>query len=69
MPGRRSFKTDESFFETKLLEDAESFYHPKLRPFGHDISHRFASNNGSAITSNLREKVPNTESNSPSLRP
>jgi hypothetical protein len=37
----------------KLLEDAESFYRPKLRPSGHDISKRFASDNGGAIPSNL----------------
>lgn len=47
----------------KLLEDAESFYRPKLRPSGHDISHRFASDNGGAIPSNLLQ-IPNTESNS-----
>jgi site-specific DNA-methyltransferase (cytosine-N4-specific) len=51
----------------KLLEDAESFYRPKLRPSGHDISHRFADNNGGAIPSNLLQ-IPNTESNSPYLR-
>jgi DNA modification methylase len=51
----------------KLLEDAESFYSPKLRPSGHDISHRFADNNGGAIPSNLLQ-IPNTESNSPYQR-
>ena len=51
----------------KLLEDAESFYRPKLRPSGHDISRRFANNNGGAIPSNLLQ-IPNTESNSPYLR-
>ena len=55
MPGRRPFKT------------AESFYRPKLRPSGHDISTRFASDNGGAIPSNLLQ-IPNTESNSPYLR-
>jgi len=55
MPGRRSFKTD------------ESFYRPKLRPSGHDISSRLASDNGGAIPSNLLQ-IPNTESNSPYLR-
>jgi len=55
MPGRRSFKTD------------ESFYRPKLRPSGHDISRRFADNNGGAIPSNLLQ-IPNTESNSPYQR-
>jgi hypothetical protein len=47
----------------KLLADAESFYHPKLRPSGHDISRRFADDNGGAIPSNLLQ-IPNTESNS-----
>jgi hypothetical protein len=51
----------------KLLEDAETFYRPKLRPSGHDISSRFASDNGGAIPSNLLQ-IPNTESNSPYLR-
>jgi len=55
MAGRRAFKTD------------ESFYRPKLRPSGHDISRRFADNNGGAIPSNLLQ-IPNTESNSPYLR-
>jgi len=105
MPGRRSFKTDESFLEKlaigaigaravfkelrwqtdfpkadvrrvlapysdrmkKLLQDAGSFYRPKLRPSGHDISKRFASDNGGAIPSNLLQ-IPNTESNSPYQR-
>ena len=51
----------------KLLEDADSFYRPKLRPSGHDISANFASNNGGAIPSNLLQ-IPNTESNSAYLR-
>jgi hypothetical protein len=51
----------------KLLQDAESFYRPKLRPSGHDISRRFADNNGGAIPSNLLQ-IPNTESNSPYQR-
>ena len=55
MPGRRSFKTDESFCR------------PKLRPSGHDISRRFADNNRGAIPSNLLQ-IPNTESNSPYQR-
>jgi site-specific DNA-methyltransferase (cytosine-N4-specific) len=67
MADRRSFKTDESFPETKLLADAGSFYRPKLRPSGHDISANFANNNGGAIPSNLLQ-IPNTESNSPYQR-
>ncbi len=51
----------------KLLEDAESFYRPKLRPSGHEISGHFANNNGGAIPSNLLQ-IPNTESNSPYQR-
>jgi len=51
----------------KLLQDAESFYRPKLRPSGHDISGRFANDNGGAIPSNLLQ-IPNTESNSPYQR-
>lgn len=46
----------------KLLEDPESFYTPKKRPSGHDISDRFGKNNGGAIPSNLLQ-IPNTESN------
>lgn len=46
----------------KLLENPEKFYSPKKRPSGHDISNRFAINNGGAIPSNLLQ-IPNTESN------
>ena len=46
---------------------AGSSYRPKLRPSGHDISRRFADNNGGAIPSNLLQ-IPNTESNSPYQR-
>lgn len=42
-------------------------YRPKLRPSGHDISHKFSINNGAAIPPNLIA-VPNTESNSYYLR-
>ena len=51
----------------KLLQDPASFYRPKERPSGHDISDRFASDNGGAIPSNLLQ-IPNTESNSSYLR-
>ncbi|MBI4849635.1 MAG: site-specific DNA-methyltransferase [Nitrospirae bacterium] len=51
----------------KLLEDSERFYHPKKRPSGHDISSKFASNNGGAIPPNLLQ-ISNTESNSQYLR-
>lgn len=46
----------------KLLADPESFYKPKVRPSGHDISAGFAKDNGGAIPSNLLQ-IPNTESN------
>jgi DNA modification methylase len=50
-----------------LLKDAESFYKPKDRPSGHDISKAFAKDNGGAIPSNLLQ-IPNTDSNSHYLR-
>jgi site-specific DNA-methyltransferase (cytosine-N4-specific) len=51
----------------KLLEDPESFYTPKKRPSGHDISTGFGKDNGGAIPSNLLS-IPNTDSNSSYLR-
>jgi DNA modification methylase len=51
----------------RLLKDSASFYTPKLRPSGHDISGRFDADNGGAIPSNLLQ-IPNTESNSQYLR-
>jgi site-specific DNA-methyltransferase (cytosine-N4-specific) len=51
----------------KLIEDPESFYKPKKRPSGHDISASFGKDNGGAIPSNLLS-IPNTESNSSYLR-
>lgn len=42
-------------------------YKAKLRPSGHDISEKFAINNGAAIPPNLIA-IPNTESNSAYLR-
>src|SRR5439155_615468 len=51
----------------KLLQDAGSFYRPKKRPSGHDISAKFANDNGGAIPSNLLQ-IPNTESNSSYMR-
>ena len=47
----------------KLQEDPEKFYKPKVRPSGHDISAKFATDNGGAIPSNLLQ-ISNTESNS-----
>ncbi len=37
----------------KLIKDPDSFYRPKDRPSGHDISRRFATDNGGAIPPNL----------------
>ena len=51
----------------KLIEDPESFYTPKKRPSGHDISASFGKDNGGAIPSNLLS-IPNTDSNSCYLR-
>lgn len=47
----------------KLIQDPESFYKPKKRPSGHDISASFGKDNGGAIPSNLLT-IPNTDSNS-----
>lgn len=51
----------------RLLQDSEKYYSPKKRPSGHDISERFAADNGGAIPPNLLQ-IPNTESNSQYLR-
>jgi site-specific DNA-methyltransferase (cytosine-N4-specific) len=51
----------------KLIENPGSFYRPKDRPSGHDISAAFAQDNGGAIPPNLLQ-FPNTESNSSYLR-
>ena len=51
----------------KLIDDPESFYTPKKRPSGHDISTGFGKDNGGAIPSNLLS-IPNTDSNSSYLR-
>lgn len=47
---------------TKLLEDPDAFYAPKVRPSGHDIGKGFGKNNGGAIPSNLLQ-ISNSESN------
>lgn len=46
----------------KLLADPESFYKPRVRPSGHDISAGFAKDNGGALPSNLLQ-ISNSESN------
>ncbi len=51
----------------KLLADPASFYRPKDRPSGHDISAGFGKANDEAIPSNLLQ-IPNTDSNSHYLR-
>jgi site-specific DNA-methyltransferase (cytosine-N4-specific) len=51
----------------KLIVDPESFFKPKKRPSGHDISITFGKDNGGAIPSNLLS-IPNTDSNSNYLR-
>ena len=51
----------------KLIKSPESFYTPKKRPSGHDISAGFGKDNGGAIPSNLLS-IPNTDSNSGYLR-
>jgi len=51
----------------KLIEDPASFYTPKKRPSGHEISASFGKDNGGAIPSNLLS-IPNTDSNSSYLR-
>lgn len=50
-----------------LLRNPDTFYKPKDRPSGHNISKGFGSDNGGAIPSNLLQ-IPNTESNSSYLR-
>jgi site-specific DNA-methyltransferase (cytosine-N4-specific) len=51
----------------KLIENAEKYYTPKLRPSGHDIGASFGIDNGGAIPSNLLQ-ISNSESNSKYLR-
>jgi len=51
----------------KLIADPESFYRPKDRPSGHDISSGFGTDNGGAIPPNLIQ-CPNTDSNSSYIR-
>ncbi len=50
-----------------LLQNSDTYYSPKKRPSGHDISSRFAEDKGGAIPPNLLQ-IPNTESNSQYLR-
>ncbi len=50
-----------------LLKNPDTFYKPKKRPSGHDISGGFGKSNGGAIPSNLLQ-ISNSESNSKYLR-
>jgi len=63
----REVLTEYSGRMKRLLKDSGKYYTPKERPSGHDISSRFAIDNGGAIPSNLLS-IPNTESNSRYLR-
>ncbi len=51
----------------KLLREPDTFYEPRTRPSGHDISDRFSEDKGGAIPPNLIE-IANTASNSHYLR-
>lgn len=51
----------------KLIRDPDSFYRPKDRPSGHEISKGFGTDNGGAIPPNLLT-FPNTDSNGHYLR-
>lgn len=50
----------------KLLKSNGTYYKPKMRPSGHDISDKF-KDNGGAIPSNLLQ-IPNSESSSRYLK-
>ncbi|MCL4466421.1 MAG: site-specific DNA-methyltransferase [Chloroflexi bacterium] len=50
-----------------LLRNPETYYSPKRRPSGHDITGRFREDRGGAIPPNIL-MIPNTESNSKYLR-
>ena len=54
-------------YSDSMKELLSNGYKAKLRPSGHDISDKFARDNGAAIPPNLIA-VPNTESNSRYLR-
>ena len=49
-------------YSPSMMDLLENGYHAKKRPSGHDISKKFAINNGAAIPPNLIA-LPNTESN------
>lgn len=54
-------------YSASMMDLLEKGYKAKKRPSGHDISEKFAINNGAAIPPNLLA-IPNTESNSFYLR-
>jgi len=51
----------------KLLDSGRSYYTPKMRPSGHNISDGFFEDRGGALPSNLLP-IPNTDSNSQYMR-
>lgn len=51
----------------KLLDSGKSYYTPKMRPSGHNISGGFNIDNGGALPSNLLP-IPNSDSNSQYMR-
>jgi DNA modification methylase len=54
-------------YSDSMKELLRKGYKPKLRPSGHDITHKFMKDNNGAIPSNLIE-IANTESNSAYLK-
>lgn len=54
-------------YSEAMLELLRNGYKAKMRPSGHDISTKFATDNGAAIPPNILA-IPNTESNSAYLR-
>ena len=63
----RNVLTEYSDRMKKLLKDKDKYYKAKERPSGHDISDKFAKDNGGAIPSNLLQ-IPNSESNTKYLK-
>ncbi|MCK6580236.1 MAG: site-specific DNA-methyltransferase [Anaerolineae bacterium] len=54
-------------YSASMMQLLATGYRAKRRPSGHDISDKFANNNGAAIPPNLIA-IPNTESNSSYIR-
>lgn len=51
----------------KLINNPETYYSPRKRPSGHQVSENFSKDNGGSIPSNLLQ-IPNTDSNGLYLR-